>query len=60
MSAKSRVITNIENIKVSSNEYLVKYTFWRNIKKLIENDVNLSFLYDSVSSSISITAYNDG
>lgn len=39
--SKKNVLTNINNIKVSSNEYLAKYTFWRNFKKLLENDINL-------------------
>lgn len=54
------VLTNIDNVKVSSNEYLVKYTFWRNYRKLLENDVNLEKLYYEVSKGIDIDMYVRG
>ena len=54
------VLTNIDNIKVSSNEYLVKYTFWRNYRKLLENDVNLEWLYREISRGIDIEMYIKG
>lgn len=50
--SKHNVLKNINNIKVSSNEYLVKYTFWRNFKKLLENDIDLDSLYEAISGSI--------
>ena len=54
------VLTNIDNIKVSSNEYLVKYTFWRNYRKLLENDVNLESLYREISNRIDMDMYVKG
>lgn len=58
--SKYNVLKNIDNIKVSSNEYLTKYTFWRNFQKLLENDVDLNKLYDTISESIQIGMYDSG
>lgn len=54
------IIQNVENVKVSENEYLVKYTFWRNLRKLIENDVNLNNYYNRISENLSLEMYIDG
>ena len=58
MSRKKKVLPNISNIKVSSNEYLVKYTFWRNLVKLLQNDISLESLYDEISGEIKIGMYS--
>jgi hypothetical protein len=54
MSDYSSYINNISNIKVASNEQLVKYTIWRNLKKLIENDKKLNDLLLEVSKGVII------
>ena len=59
-TSKKNVLANIDNIKVSSNEYLAKYTFWRNFKKLLENDINLDGLYAEISGGLSIGMYVKG
>jgi len=39
---------------------MIKYTFWRNLKKLLENDINLDSLYEMISQSISLEMYSSG
>ena len=54
------IIPNETNIKVSANEYITKYSWWRNIQKLIENDVEIEKIYTELTSYTKIKVYEEG
>lgn len=58
MSAK--VLKNLDNLRVTPNEYLSKYTLWRNLNKLLENDKALDQLFNGITKNLSISGYSPG
>lgn len=59
MSENKSYIDNINNIKVASNEQLVKYTIWRNLHKLIQNDEKLVNLLLEITNGLIISLYDE-
>lgn len=56
----TNVVDNISNVKVASNEYMTKYSVWRNLQKLLDNDKHLQELYNSISNDLKINMYVKG
>jgi len=54
------VLTNINNIRITPNEYMSKYTLWRNLRKLLQNDKELNELFNGITSNLSISGYSTG
>lgn len=52
-------LSNINNVNVSVNEYVTKYSLNRNIKKLIDNDIMLRNKYNEALSGQLIYDYNE-
>lgn len=56
----NNVLSNINNVNVSVNEYVTKYSLNRNIKKLIDNDTTLKNKYNEVLSGQLIHDWSAG
>lgn len=52
-------MNNITNIKVAPNEYITKYSFWRNIQKLLENDKSLESAMAALTENTNILPYDE-
>jgi len=57
---KKIIVPNETNIKVSANEYVTKYSWWRNVQKLIENDAEIEKIYAELTSNTKIKIYEEG
>lgn len=52
------VLKNIEDIDVAVNEVITRFSFNRNSRKLLDNDIALAELYDSVFAGLDISTWN--
>ena len=58
--SKKFIIPNVDNLKVSSNEYSINFTIQRIIDKLFENDLALKKFYEVIFGQFMIYEYDPG